>query len=448
MASGSQTSGPSQASTPAPSTPFVAGQALGLHVPPGPAYHALTPQRVAWGGSRKYVRYVPAWTDPDWKDNGPERENSEWKIRNGFMDRVRPAMLASDMFKNPTEYAKRFGIFPGNTDGRSRMSPTRATSRKVEINGETHTGKEVFEQLEGLANRSGKHVEDYLAEEKLDLKKMSESDQKFMQTYEGLLIDEFWQAMVLGNMTMSEVLADEYFSMKDVPQSELSGPLDRLLTRDRWVDTSQRKDDPKHPHYLYNIKGERGEFDPKLDDRVWDAMQPALQVATRILNVNDSFMDAARDVTNRTKVDPWLETRTDQGEVVMYPNFKFKRYFDEFDPLASQPARQLRNIPGIDPQALTWKALDRMLRFKLADLHYCQTDGKFRRHGPLGVTQTCRIRDEGYPIEITLDATLIWYLMSDECSESEKMMNNLVLGQTIAHEMLVCVDADVLAKQC
>lgn len=193
---------------PQPPRPPPVGTSLGIHSTQGPSFHPPTPIKVAWGGSKKFVRYVPPWTDPDWEDTGPSREKSDWKIRNGLMDQIRPAMLARDLFKNPTEYAKRFGIFPGRTDGRSRTSPTRSASRQIFKDGERRTGKEIFDLLEDLATKAGKHVDDYMADERLDMKKMSKSDQTFMQMYEALLVDEYWQTILFGNLTMNEASRD------------------------------------------------------------------------------------------------------------------------------------------------------------------------------------------------------------------------------------------------
>jgi hypothetical protein len=115
-------------------------------------------------------------------------------------------LLPRDNFSNPTIYAQRFGIFPGRTDGRSRASPTRSESRKLfNVTTDIKTGKQLFDRFDELAKNAGQHVDDYMEQARPDMQKMNDADQKYMQQYDDLLIDEHWQNILFGSLTMDEV---------------------------------------------------------------------------------------------------------------------------------------------------------------------------------------------------------------------------------------------------
>lgn len=166
-------------------------------------------------------------------------------------------------------------------------------------------------------------------------------------------------------------------------------------------------------------------------------MQPALQMTSRLLAVKDSFLDALKDVTNRTAVDPWLDTRKDPEAKLLYPFFKFKRVFDAFDVMAPGPANELRNCNNFDPKQLSWTALARHLEFQLFDGNYNESH-KFKTSSCLGSIETTGMEIEGVPITVNIEASLVWHLMVDEYSPGEKMMASLILAVTIVHELMVC----------
>lgn len=72
-------------------------------------------------GEWKYVEYVPAWSDPDWGSrfiwtddatNAGMDQMTESYTRPGFLQTQRPAMRPDDAALNPTEAAKRWGVYP------------------------------------------------------------------------------------------------------------------------------------------------------------------------------------------------------------------------------------------------------------------------------------------------------------------------------------------------
>ena len=58
---------------------------------------------------------------------------------------------------------------------------------------------------EDLAKAANEHVDDYMERTRPDMQKLDETEQRFMQQYEDLVIDENWQTILFGSMTMDEV---------------------------------------------------------------------------------------------------------------------------------------------------------------------------------------------------------------------------------------------------
>lgn len=153
-------------------------------------------------------RWVPAWSHPDWVDDdeqGGHRSQSDFKITDGFLDLVRPALRPEDQGKNPSEYAKRFGIFPGRTDGRSRASPVGESSWNtgVEDSGSRSKGHAIRHFLKGTSKGHG--LDDYIKGRRLERSDFGDEELGFLKAYENLKVDEYWQGVLFGDMTMEEV---------------------------------------------------------------------------------------------------------------------------------------------------------------------------------------------------------------------------------------------------
>ncbi|KAG5777483.1 hypothetical protein H9Q73_008844 [Fusarium xylarioides] len=316
------------------------------------------------GGSFDFVHYCPAWTDPNWQDEGPERDASVFDIKDSVFDRLRPALLPRDHFEKPTVYAQRFGIFPGRTDGRSRTSPTRAESRQIfPASSDIRNGKELFGRFEDLAKAANEHVDDYMERTRPDMQKLDETEQRFMQQYEDLVIDENWQTILFGSLTMDELLAEGYFSMCDTKLDSLGGQISELFERERWVDTSCNGTTAEKPRLIYNLNGRREEWNPRTNDRVWDAMQPAIQLASRFIEADDPFISSLLDITNRL----WLDPRLFQNQPGQDRDKKI-RFVPDLDPDDPSRLKGAKAVidSGINPRAATWQALLQTIKIELA----------------------------------------------------------------------------------
>ncbi|KAF5533762.1 hypothetical protein FMEXI_11647 [Fusarium mexicanum] len=384
------------------------------------------------GVSFDFVHYCPAWTDPAWQDEGPERDASLFDIKDSVFGRLRPALLPRDHFKKPTVYAQRFGIFPGRTDGRSRTSPTRAESRQIfPASSDIRNGKELFGRFEDLAKAANEHVDDYMERTRPDMQKLDETEQRFMQQYEDLVVDENWQTILFGSMTMDELQAEGYFSICDTKFDGLGGRISELFERERWVDTSCNGRTADKPRLIYNLNGRREEWNARTNDRVWDAMQPAIQLASRFIETDDPFISSLLDITNRLWIDPRL-FRNQPGQD-RDKKIRFVPDLDPGDPSRLNGAKAVIDS-GINPRAATWQALLQTIKIELASGFI--SDGKQRRDHSAGNTDSWITQPFAYNLRVAIDCELVWPLINDAYSSSEKLKASLVLATTIAHEMM------------
>ncbi|KAH6952675.1 hypothetical protein DER45DRAFT_573873 [Fusarium avenaceum] len=212
--------------------------------------------------------------------------------------------------------------------------------------------------------------------------------------------------------------------------SELSGPIYHLLSRELWVDTRAFGRTANRPRYMYTLDGQREEWDPRYNDRVWNAMQPALQLATRILMMDESFIRSLQDVTNRLWVDEGLFLN--QPKQKRWRKLKFMRELNPLDPKRVFGAKALKDS-GIDVFAANWEALCQVFNIRLAsgfDFY-----GESKTH-IMGRQRNPSYFGPGAKIFIDIDAELVWPLIVDKYSKSEKLMASLILATTMAHEMM------------
>lgn len=153
--------------------------------------------------------YVPAWTAPGWKDDTGARNGTDFAVRDPVKDVLRPMMLDTDKAKDPTKNAVRFGIFPGRSDGRSCTSPTRSAGRFMATrdgSGYDLTGRDLASKIEEQAQRRGLHIDDYLTSQSSNAALDNEpQEREYIKAFDELLIEEFWQGCLFGDMTVDEV---------------------------------------------------------------------------------------------------------------------------------------------------------------------------------------------------------------------------------------------------
>lgn len=222
--------------------------------PPKKKPTSLAAKNQGW----RYLQYIPEWTDPSWQDpslyrrvarsgraqgqrqaQGQQEQDGEQEqdgnqqqqpkqvgnksddyakdsrpIRNLPLLRIlRPAQLATDAAHNPTPFARRFGIHPGRTDGRSRLSPTSDVRRQLPLPEGSNrpptfvTATAVLDQLKQLARAQNRDAEDLLQElaEPANFARLGKNDQFMVQFLTSIYDDYDWQSLIFADMTTDEV---------------------------------------------------------------------------------------------------------------------------------------------------------------------------------------------------------------------------------------------------
>lgn len=209
---------------------------------------AAPPRRPPWrrapsvgtGADGRFTDFYPEWT---------HKPHPSFTDGNYYAPAYRPALMPDDAQRDPTREALRFGIHPDAAPadpavGRSMMTPI-----------ESHAG---------AAGRTA------------DIEALEEEH----------------QAMMLEDFTTSELLRIGAYAPDHGPGNPSFTPtglqqdvLSQLLSRNKWQDTPRGKTNPGDVRLTYGL--EPGvDFNARRDDRVWQAIRPALAVATRVLNIH------------------------------------------------------------------------------------------------------------------------------------------------------------------
>jgi hypothetical protein len=89
------------------------------------------PMKTKNTGSWDFTWYIPSWTHPEYNPNVRAEYSGKRYLRKtpDPFTGGRPALRPEDVLRNPTGFAKRWGIHPNEIGGRSRMSPTVSETR-------------------------------------------------------------------------------------------------------------------------------------------------------------------------------------------------------------------------------------------------------------------------------------------------------------------------------
>ncbi|KAL6826788.1 hypothetical protein J3E69DRAFT_380160 [Trichoderma sp. SZMC 28015] len=376
--------------------------------------------------------YVPSWTAPGWKDDTGARNGTDFVVRDPVKDVLRPMMLHTDRAKNPTKNAVRFGIFPGRSDGRSCTSPTRSTERFMATRDESGcglTGGDLFSKIGEQAQRRGLHIDDYLTSQSSTvIPNDGSQERKYIKAFDELLIEEFWQGCLFGDMTMDELQAGNYFEIGDF-QSNLSGPIDSLFSQEKWnqspfgvVDVST---------VSFDLDGKCLDMEVERNDEVWNCLQPTLQMATRLFCQDDPFFKAILDVGNWYKIPATTDSNPRKARA---PNFKIELRKDNSEAIGYQ--HKVKPSATFNPVELTFQALESRLKWRIASAHYDVESpiGKFDAETAFAVTRL-ELSNPNSSICIDLAAEVIWQLLAAQLSSSEKIMVSWLLAATMVHEL-------------
>ncbi|KAK7726890.1 hypothetical protein SLS53_006933 [Cytospora paraplurivora] len=235
---------------------------------------------------------------------------------------------------------------------------------------------------------------------------------------------EDWQHFTFGGYTAEELKAQGAFdpgmNFSDPAHDSLQGELHTLLERDKWMQPNFEGRPELDPYLHYIIPGtpevprQIGRYDLRNNDVLWDAMQPALRLASKVLFSNPPFWQAIQDLYTRRPVDHrlvpgvleegvsltsvWLEVDEDK----MYPE-----------------ARDLRRS-NFDAAGITAFVLDRLLHIGFASF-----STTYDADGVSGLTRVMPGSDFSSPspsvVNVLLSPEMVWPLLVPEYSAAEKI---------------------------
>jgi len=171
------------------------------------------------------------------------------------------------------------------------------------------------------------------------------------------------------------------------------------------------------------------------DDFIWAAMQPGLQLATRVISMNHPYWHSILDIFCYQQVDPNRDPRPLVDKTDLFS------VFDRFEPGAPPILGQQRDNferRGFDSAAPA-RVAAQFLAERL-DLIITSCGLEKNEKTTWGVTYAPHDR-EVHDMRITMEinAEIIWPLLVPQYTAAEKAMCSFMLGATLLHELAVCI---------
>ncbi|KAK1831863.1 hypothetical protein QBC39DRAFT_350345 [Podospora conica] len=398
-------------------------------------------------GEWTYVEYIPRWTAPDWNDDKvmtTTENNIVTKIpRRDYTQLVRPALLPRDDVRNPTPYARRYGIHPDDHGGRSKMSPGFSDTRCVNLSHAQMTGTGVkayvdAADLDQAISKCGGTVSQFLETVK-NLPQHPKYEPWFAmhRLYMAIKDDEDYQKVMFDGLTTDERIRHQIHSLEPelVKQSTLSGGLHPFLERARWASTTWRGGDEDSPRFVFNLCGNRGEYTAE-NELIWAALQPALHLVSNILGSNHPAWLEILDLYSRRPMDSAREPAVaSPGSGPPAPKVPLQAIFDHFSgPPASNDVRRLRADNSYNVIAAAAEFLQDHLSLELTsalfDSGLCD--------GAWGITwnESAGSSDPAdATIKIELASEMIWPLLVPSYTVAEKATTSAMIASTLLHEL-------------
>ncbi|KAK6827645.1 hypothetical protein PG987_010986 [Apiospora arundinis] len=457
----------------------------------------LPPPKQLGDGSWLYAVYIPEWCDPAWDPNwehvyGTDRKRP--RVYRDVLQSLRPALRADDAVRNPTPYARRWGIPSDRTDGRSRTSPTFSRTRdygagvddkimtqimdeatrtrclaatrqliaegKTQYRGEgiapeimdsyrRHAKIPSQEEIRTGAVRAGIPFERYIEKLPQNVRDL------YSNLISDVLEDEDYQRVLFYDMTSDEMYRNNIYTMSNDETYNLTEiPLHPLLGKNKWESTLHKGAEKEYPRLVYDFWGKREEYDVHRNPMVWAAIQPALQLVTRVLQTDPPLWRSIRDLRTRRKVDPRLDPRSAEDSRTPYLQKMIRQ--DEIKQPGDQGYQE-----DLDDR---WEAIETIASHGF-DFTY-HVDRLTLNHLEFSFGTGC-MDEEGKPtnfeygrttlinagldskIQIAIAAELVWPLLIPIYSSSEKLCASYVLATTILHELMhaTCYSVDIMCAR-
>ncbi|KAI0164602.1 hypothetical protein GGR57DRAFT_514609 [Xylariaceae sp. FL1272] len=448
----------------------------------------LIPSKDPSTGAWDHVVFIPEWTDPDYKSTSYVMQSGK-KFRNTIKDSLqdlRPALRLEDQIRNSTDYARRFGIASDRVDGRSRMSPTWAPTRDTMVDfmnqvdmlsdqereeaeraskeiysrsGQTAPpGQEVLPivmsevlQKHGLLHNVGlmsllRHYSGTtlnLEQVIEDLNRINPDHKKVHMTFFDMVQqDQDYQRLLMADMTTDEAIQRDIHTMDDSgPDCDLDNPIIPLFARQRWESSSWKGAEIKTPKYAYSIGNSRELWDATTNDKLWHALQPALRLASKIFSSKHPHIEALFDMNTRQRVPYQRDPRT-APETASLAKYVLQEDIDMN--LTWPQIRVLHEQHNYDWKTNVLNILRALLRIDIGSAYTQIGYSDPYSNGPKPTTfhygsTRVTLSDQRGSITLKLSADLIWPLLVDGYSKSEKSACSLLIANTLLHELAHCI---------
>ncbi|KAK3361155.1 hypothetical protein B0T24DRAFT_599504 [Lasiosphaeria ovina] len=383
------------------------------------------------------VEHIPPWTDPVWQDLEPiliKQGKDTVSMRREPMATLRPALREGDKKKKPTIYAQRFGInSQARPIGRSRMSPTRSTSRKVDtpFPGKKYIDMADVEEKARELGGMGNFI-DFLAKHK-------GQDNQDVYYYMKKLIammhdDADYQRIFYPEFTTDErersglvVMANHIRASDMSLDSDLTGPLHPLVERHRWVEWLEDRGEwsgDMLPMYWFDLFGATGELSA-----------PALQLVSRVLRGGHPFWRAVLDIYSRRPITmPGRDGRDPAKRQADGPLMQLKT---DFDPATLGPDAMAAKNGGYDSVTSVKGFLNDRLTICIRSGHRMNDDRpEYNIKHTYGQAVKKLSSDAAKAhIRIQIAAEALWPLLVPVFNQAEKAACCLMLASTILHEL-------------
>lgn len=178
---------------------------------------------------------------------------------------------------------------------------------------------------------------------------------------------------------------------------------------------------------------------------IWAALQPALQLVTRVLHTKPAFWQSIKDLRTRRKIDPNLDPRDEEDQRTPFLQ-KIIRQDEIPEPgdanYAADVDMRYSILEDLANQGFDFvKHVDRLMQSKieLALGPAFLDDGKSTTfvYGRTSLNIDPNDKPASY-INVSIAAELVWPLLIPIYSSSEKLCASYVIATTILHELMVC----------
>ncbi|KAI0399722.1 hypothetical protein F4802DRAFT_538609 [Xylaria palmicola] len=427
-----------------------------------------------------HVRYIPHWTDPDYNEDllqtpfGRTRQNTPRET----IYNLRPALRLSDAIRNPTDYALRFGMAEGRLDGRSRMSPTWSKTRNPfddfanqvnqlsdedrrlaedlsraryrELNRAPVPGQEILpEVMEQLLSKNGLMSKAELVDELkrgintgMSLDQMVDSLEKqnpqikeaHKVFFDNALDDQDYQRMIFSGMTTDEMIQRNIYTMSNDVVMDLDNDIFHLFDRTYWDNNTWKGYKAQFPKNVYDVNGTREEWDAANNDTLWEAMQPALRLASMVLSKSPPLLEALMNMNTRQP----LPAKQDIRKYKATPCLTQYVLEEDIDMSKTYPTlRKLHEVHRYDWRTNVLRVLSEALVLDIDSAHSMASSetivaDPYQNYifGATGIFYRSGIEC----IKVKIAAELLWPLLAPQYSACEKMACSFMVASTLLHE--------------